>query len=96
MDVANDCIITAEDCGTKRGVTVQAEIDGGQVVASLTERVLGRTTAEDIKHPETGEVLVKRNKEVTEDLAEKIEARARPEGARPFCPDLRSAGRGVR
>ena len=73
VDVANDCIITAEDCGTKRGVTVQAEIDGGQVVASLTERVLGRTTAEDIKHPETGEVLVKRNKEVTEDLAEKIE-----------------------
>ena len=73
VDVANDCIITAEDCGTKRGVTVQAEIDGGQVVASLTERVLGRTTAEDIKHPETGEVLVKRGKEVTEDLAEKIE-----------------------
>src|SRR5580698_8641421 len=73
VDVANDCIITAEDCGTKRGVTVQAEIDGGQVVASLTERVLGRTTAEEIKHPETGEVLVKRGKEVTEDLAEKIE-----------------------
>jgi len=74
VDVANDCIITAEDCGTKRGVTVQAEIDGGQVVASLTERVLGRTTAEDIKHPETGDVLVKRGKEVTEDLAEKIES----------------------
>jgi DNA-directed RNA polymerase subunit beta' len=74
VDVANDCIITAEDCGTKRGVTVQAEIDGGQVVASLTERVLGRTTAEEIKHPETGEVLVKRGKEVTEDLAEKIES----------------------
>jgi len=74
VDVANDCIITAEDCGTKRGVTVQAEIDGGQVVASLTERVLGRTTAEEIKHPETGEVLVKRGREVTEDLAEKIES----------------------
>ncbi len=73
VDVANDCIITAEDCGTKKGVSVQAEIDGGQVVSSLSERVLGRTTAEDIKHPETGEVLVKRNKEVTEDLAEKIE-----------------------
>ena len=58
----------------RRGVTVQAEIDGGQVVSSLTERVLGRTTAEDIKHPETGEVLVKRGKEVTEDLAEKIES----------------------
>src|SRR5476651_788725 len=74
VDVANDCIITAEDCGTKKGVTVQAEIDGGQVVASLTERVLGRTAAEDIKHPDTGEIIVKRGREVTEDLAEKVEA----------------------
>src|SRR6201991_2456433 len=73
VDVANDCIINSEDCGTKKGVTVQAEIDGGQVVASLTERVLGRTTAEDVKHPDTGEIIIKRNKEVTEDIAEKIE-----------------------
>jgi DNA-directed RNA polymerase subunit beta' len=74
VDVANDCIITSEDCGTKKGVTVQAEIDGGQVVASLTERILGRTTAEDVKHPDTGEIIIKRNKEVTEDLAEKVES----------------------
>jgi DNA-directed RNA polymerase subunit beta' len=73
VDVANDCIITAEDCGTKRGVTVQAEIDGGQVVSSLSERILGRTSAEDIKHPDTGDVILKRGKEITEDLAEKIE-----------------------
>ena len=73
VDVANDCIITSEDCGTKKGVTVQAEIDGGQVVASLTERILGRTTAEDVKHPDTGDIIIKRNKEVTEDLAEKVE-----------------------
>ncbi|MGA7675366.1 MAG: DNA-directed RNA polymerase subunit beta' [Rhizomicrobium sp.] len=74
VDVANDCIITAEDCGTKHGMTVQAEIDGGQVVSSLTERILGRTSAEDIKHPDTGEILLRRGKEVTEDIAEKIEA----------------------
>ncbi len=74
VDVANDCIITAEDCGTKKGVTVQAEIDGGQVVSSLSERILGRSTAEDVKHPDTGEVIVKRGREVTEDLAEKIES----------------------
>src|SRR5271154_3879577 len=74
VDVANDCIITQEDCGTKRGITVQAEIDGGQVVSSLAERILGRTTVDDIKHPDTGEVIVKRNREVSEDLAEKIEA----------------------
>ncbi|MBI1329996.1 MAG: DNA-directed RNA polymerase subunit beta' [Alphaproteobacteria bacterium] len=73
VDVANDCIITQEDCGTKGGVTVQAEIDGGQVVASLTDRILGRTAAEDIKHPDTGDVILKRGKEITEDAAERIE-----------------------
>jgi DNA-directed RNA polymerase subunit beta' len=74
VDVANDCIITAEDCGTKNGVTVQAEIDGGQVVASLAERILGRTSAEDIKHPDTGDIIVKRGRELTEDISDKIEA----------------------
>jgi DNA-directed RNA polymerase subunit beta' len=73
VDVANDCIITQEDCGTKGGVTVQAEIDGGHVVSSLAERILGRTVAEDVKHPETGEIILKRGKEVTEDAAETIE-----------------------
>jgi len=74
VDVANDCIITAEDCGTKNGITVQAEIDGGQVVSSLAERILGRTTTEDIKHPDSGETLIRRSREIGEDLAEKIEA----------------------
>jgi DNA-directed RNA polymerase subunit beta' len=73
VDVANDCIITSEDCGTKKGITVQAEIDGGQVVSSLSERILGRTTVDDVKHPDTGEVLIKRGREVSEDMAEKIE-----------------------
>ncbi len=74
VDVANDCIITTEDCGTKKGVYVQAEIDGGTVVSSLAERILGRTTAEDVKHPDTGEVIIKRGKEVSEDIADRIEA----------------------
>jgi DNA-directed RNA polymerase subunit beta' len=74
VDVANDCIITAEDCGTKKGVTVQAEIDGGQVVSSLAERILGRTTTEDVKHPDTGEIIIRKSREIGEDIAEKIEA----------------------
>src|SRR5882672_4941145 len=73
VDVANDCIITAEDCGTKKGISVQAVIDGGQIMASISERILGRTAAEDVKHPETGETIVRRGKEITEDVAEKIE-----------------------
>ena len=74
VDVANDCITTAEDCGTKKGITVQAAIDGGQVVSSLAERILGRTAGEDIKHPDTGETIVKRGREITEDTAERIDS----------------------
>ncbi len=51
VDVAQDCIITEEDCGTKGGIKVRAIIDAGTVVASLAIRILGRTTAEDVKDP---------------------------------------------
>ena len=96
VDVANDCIITAEDCGTKKGISVQAVIDGGQVMASLAERILGRTAAEDVKHPETGDVIVKRGKEITEDVAEKIETVACAEGPRAVGAVLRAARRRLR
>jgi DNA-directed RNA polymerase subunit beta' len=43
VDVAQDCIIVEEDCGTERGITVRAVMDGGEVVSSLSERILGRT-----------------------------------------------------
>ena len=49
VDVAQDCIITQEDCGTKAGIKVRAIIDAGTVVASLAIRILGRTTAEDVQ-----------------------------------------------
>ena len=58
VDVAQDCIIVEEDCGTQRGLTVRAVMDGGEVVSSLSERILGRTTAEDVIDPMTGQVLV--------------------------------------
>ncbi len=60
VDVAQDCIITTEDCGTKRGIKVRAIIDAGTVVASLAIRILGRTTAEDVKDPATNKTVVKR------------------------------------
>lgn len=62
VDVAQDCIITHDDCGTKNGIKYRAIIDAGNVVASLGSRVLGRTTAEDIKDPNSGKVLAKRGK----------------------------------
>ena len=49
VDVAQDCIITEEDCGTTQGIKVRAIIDAGTVVASLASRILGRTTAEDVR-----------------------------------------------
>jgi DNA-directed RNA polymerase subunit beta' len=59
VDVAQDCIITREDCGTTRGIKVRAIIDAGQVVASLASRILGRTTAEDVRDPSSNTIVVK-------------------------------------
>ena len=60
VDVAQDCIITTEDCGTAAGINVRAIIDAGTVVASLATRILGRTTAEDVRDPSTHQVIVKK------------------------------------
>jgi len=73
VDVAQDCIIVDEDCGTERGLSVRAVMDGGEVVSSLYERILGRTTSEDVLDPTSGAVLVPRNRLIEEEDAEKIE-----------------------
>ncbi|MDG6093928.1 DNA-directed RNA polymerase subunit beta' [Acetobacter sp. AN02] len=73
VDVAQDSIIIEEDCGTERGLTIRAVMDGGEVIASLSERILGRTAAADIASPATGEVLVRRNELIEEAVAEQIE-----------------------
>jgi DNA-directed RNA polymerase subunit beta' len=72
VDVAQDCIITSDDCKTKSGIKVRAIIDAGQVVASLAGRILGRTAAEDIKDPATNAVLVKRGMLIEEPQCEAI------------------------
>jgi DNA-directed RNA polymerase subunit beta' len=72
VDVAQDSIITIEDCKTKGGIKARAVIDSGQVVASLGIRILGRTAAEDIKDPATGAVVVKRNTLIEEPHVELI------------------------
>jgi DNA-directed RNA polymerase subunit beta' len=60
VDVAQDCIITSFDCGTKAGIKVRAIIDAGTVVAPLAIRILGRTTAEDVKDPASNKTVIKR------------------------------------
>ncbi len=72
VDVAQDCIITSEDCGSKGGIKVRAIIDAGTVVASLAIRILGRTTAEDVKDPVSGKVVIKRGTLLTEPEVEAI------------------------
>jgi len=73
VDVAQDCIIVEPDCGTERGLSVRAAMDGAEVVSSLSERILGRTAQEDVADPETGEIIVARNNLIDEVQAERIE-----------------------
>ncbi len=72
VDVAQDAIISEEDCGTDGGIAVQAVVDAGQVIVTLAARVLGRTAAEDIKNPATGEVIVETGQLIEEKEAEAI------------------------
>jgi DNA-directed RNA polymerase subunit beta' len=72
VDVAQDCIITNDDCKTKSGIKVRAIIDAGQVVASLAGRILGRTAAEDIRDPASNTVVVKRGTLIEEPHCEAI------------------------
>ena len=73
VDVAQDCIIVEEDCGTERGLTVRAVMDGGEVVSALSERILGRTAAEDVLDPVSNAVIVPGNTLIEEDAADQIE-----------------------
>ncbi len=73
VDVAQDCIITEDDCGTDRGINVQAVVDAGTVIVSLSARVLGRTAAEDILDPLSKNVIVKTGDLIEEAQVELID-----------------------
>ena len=73
VDVAQDCIITEEDCNTNNGITVAAVIDSGEVITSLSDRVLGRVPVEDVVDPVSGEVLAKKNAIISEEQCDAID-----------------------
>jgi DNA-directed RNA polymerase subunit beta' len=73
VDVAQDAIITEEDCGTTRGLTTSAVVDGGEVIAPLADRILGRTAAVDILDPLSGEIVLPAGALIDEDAIEQIE-----------------------
>jgi DNA-directed RNA polymerase subunit beta' len=73
VDVAQDVIISEDDCGTLRGLLASAIKNNEEVVASLYDRILGRTSVHDIYHPLKGDLIVKSGDEITEDVASIIE-----------------------
>ncbi|MCT4609351.1 MAG: DNA-directed RNA polymerase subunit beta' [Pelagimonas sp.] len=73
VDVAQDCIVRMDDCGTENAITAQAAVNDGEVVATLGERILGRVAAEDIKNPETGAVLIREGELIDERMADSVE-----------------------
>ena len=68
-----DVIITEEDCGTLRGLVATAIKNNEDVVESLYERILGRTTVHDIYNPPTGELIISAGDEITEDVTSSID-----------------------
>ncbi len=73
VDVAQDVIVSEHDCGTVKSIDATPLIEGGEIIQSLRDRVLGRVTAEDIRDPFTGDVLVPTNHEIDEEYANKID-----------------------
>ncbi len=74
VDVTQDLVVTEDDCGTTNGQLMRALVDGGEVVESLRDRVLGRTAVEDVIHPETREVLIKAGEMLQEDNLDLVDA----------------------
>ncbi|HEV7998151.1 MAG TPA: DNA-directed RNA polymerase subunit beta', partial [Stellaceae bacterium] len=73
VDVAQDAIITEEDCGTTRGLMTRAVVDGGEVIAPLADRILGRSAAIDILNPLTGDIVLPAAALIDEDAIDAIE-----------------------
>jgi DNA-directed RNA polymerase subunit beta' len=73
VDVAQDVIISEQDCGTLRGISASAIVEGGEEIESLRDRIVGRTALEDVIDPVEGRVIVESNQEIDEGLAAEIQ-----------------------
>ncbi|MFP8834981.1 DNA-directed RNA polymerase subunit beta' [Hydrogenophaga sp. XSHU_21] len=74
VDVTQDLVVTQQDCGTSNGTLMRAIVEGGEVIESLRDRILGRTTAEEVIHPETRALLVPAGEMLDEDYLDELEA----------------------
>jgi DNA-directed RNA polymerase subunit beta' len=73
VDVAQDAIVTVDDCGTRAGLTVKAVVEGGEVIAPLSERILGRSAAVDVVDPIGASVIVRAGELIDEEKVERID-----------------------
>ncbi|MCR6478501.1 DNA-directed RNA polymerase subunit beta' [Variovorax sp. ZS18.2.2] len=74
VDVTQDLVVTEQDCGTHGGYLMRAIVEGGEVIESLRDRILGRSAADDVLHPENRSVLLKAGEMFDEDNIEVLEA----------------------
>ncbi|MCS4510281.1 DNA-directed RNA polymerase subunit beta' [Xylophilus ampelinus] len=74
VDVTQDLVVTEEDCGTHQGSVMRAIVEGGEVIESLRDRILGRTAADEVLHPENRSVLAPAGTLLEEDLIDELEA----------------------
>ncbi len=73
VDVTQDLVVTEQDCGTHGGYLMRAIVEGGEVIESLRDRILGRTTADDVLHPENRSVVAAAGVMLDEDLIDELE-----------------------
>jgi len=76
VDVAQDMIVSEEDCGTLRGLVVQALKDNDEIVEPLSERIVGRIAVHDVIDPLTDEMIIESGEEITDDIAKKVDESA--------------------
>ena len=73
VDVSQDVIVSEYDCGTVKYIDATPLVEGGDIIQSLRDRIVGRVVAEDVRDPLSGEIIVQANNEITEEIAQKIE-----------------------
>ena len=73
VDVTQDLVVNSHDCGTTNGTVMRAIVEGGEVIESLRDRILGRTTAEEVVHPETRATLLPAGTLLDEDMLDELE-----------------------
>jgi DNA-directed RNA polymerase subunit beta' len=74
VDVTQDLVVNQLDCGTSNGALMRAIVEGGEVIESLRDRILGRTTAEEVTHPETRATMIEAGVLLDEDMLDELEA----------------------